>query len=80
MYSDLGGRVNNYLRGRVNYLYRAPFLISSYSIDTKSSGIFLGFVVEDKRLYKDDVTGVELLKYGYTQQNVEADIRGGAFK
>lgn len=80
MYSDLSKRVNSYLRGRVNYLYRAPFLISSYSIDTKSSGIFLGFVAEDKRLYKDDVTGVDLLKYGYTQKNVEADIKGGAFK
>lgn len=80
MYSDLSKRVNIYLRGRVNYLYRAPFLISSYSIDTKSSGIFLGFVAEDKRLYKDNVTGVDLLKYGYTQKNVEADIKGGAFK
>lgn len=80
MYSDLSKRVNIYLRGRINYLYRAPFLISSYSIDTKSSGIFLGFVAEDKRLYKDDVTGVDLLKYGYTQKNVEADIKGGFFK
>ena len=80
MYSDLGKRVNSYLMGRINYLYRAPFLISSYNIDTKSSGIFLGFVAKDKRLYKDDVTGVELLKYGYTQKNVEADINGGAFK
>lgn len=80
MYSDLSKRVNNYLRGRINYLYRAPFLISSYSIDTKSSGIFLGFVAEDKRLYKDEVTGVDLLKYGYTKKNVEADIKGGAFK
>lgn len=80
MYSDLGKRVNSYLMGRINYLYRAPFLISSYNIDTKSSGIFLGFVAEDKRLYKDNVTGVELLKYGYTQKNVEADINGGAFK
>jgi len=80
MYSDLSKRVNIYLRGRINYLYRAPFLISSYSIDTKSSGIFLGFVAEDKRLYKDDVTGVDLLKYGYTQKNVEADIKGGVFK
>lgn len=80
MYSDLSKRVNIHLRGRVNYLYRAPFLISSYSIDTKSSGIFLGFVAEDKRLYKDEVTGVDLLKYGYTQKNVEADIKGGAFK
>lgn len=80
MYSDLSKRVNTYLRGRINYLYRAPFLISSYSIDTKSSGIFLGFVAEDKRLYKDNVTGIDLLKYGYTQKNVEADIKGGAFK
>lgn len=80
MYSDLGKQVNNYLRGRVNYLYRAPFLISSYNIDTKSSGIFLGFVAEDKRLYRDSVTGVDLLKYGYTQKNVEADIKEGAFK
>lgn len=80
MYSDLSKRVNNYLRGRVNYLYRAPFLISSYNIDTKSSGIFLGFVAEDKRLYRDSVTGVDLLKYGYTQKNVESDIKEGVFK
>lgn len=80
MYSDLGKKSNQFLRGRVNYLYRAPFLISSYNIDAKSSGIFLGFKAEDKRLYEDDVTGVELLKYGYTQKNIEADIKGGAFK
>lgn len=80
MYSDLGRRVNTYLRDRINYLYRAPFLISSYSIDTRSSGIFLGFMAEDKRLYEDDVTGVDLLRYGYTQKNIESDIKGGAFK
>lgn len=80
MYSDLGKKSNHFLRGRINYLYRAPFLISSYNIDAKSSGIFLGFKAEDKRLYEDDVTGVELLKYGYTQKNIEADIKGGALK
>lgn len=80
MYSDLGKKSNQFLRGRINYLYRAPFLISSYNIDAKSSGIFLGFKAEDKRLYEDDVTGVDLLKYGYTQKNIEADIKGGAFK
>lgn len=80
MYSNLEKFVNQYLKNRVNYLNRAPFLISSYNIDTKSSGIFLGFSADDKRLYDVGVTGVELLKFGYTVKNIEKDIKGGVFK
>lgn len=79
MYSDLGKKANIYLRNRVDYLHRAPFLISSYSIENKSSGIFLGFQADDKRLYKEVVTGKDLLKLGYTVKNVEKDIKEGKF-
>lgn len=80
MYSNLERLVNNYLKNRIDYLDRAPFLISSYNIDNKSSGIFLGFNAEDKRLFDEGVTGVELLKVGYTIKNVEKDIKEGRFK
>lgn len=80
IYSELGKRVNFYLRNRVDYLDRAPFLISSYNIDTKSSGIFLGFRPDDKRLFNEGVTGKELLKVGYTIENVNKDIEEGRFK
>ena len=80
MYSDLGKRANKYLYNRVGYLNRAPFLISSYNIETNSSGIFLGFQPDDKRLYNGRATGDELLKLGYTVKNVQKDIKGGIFK
>lgn len=69
--------VGRYLDGRENYLYRAPFLVSSYDIKTHSSSVFLGFEAKDRRLYRDDVTGVQLLKYGYTANNVELDKKAG---
>lgn len=68
--------VERFLRGREDYLYRAPFLVSSYDIKSHSSSVFLGFEAKDRRLYRDDVTGLELLKYGYTKNNVEADAKG----
>lgn len=72
--------VERYLNGRENYLYRAPFLVSSYDIKKHRSSVFLGFEATDRRTFRDDVTGVELLKYGYTKHNVEADVKGGVFK
>lgn len=80
MYSSLESLSNSYLRNRVNYLGRAPFLIASYDIDKKSSSIFLGFDAKDKRLYKERASGVDLLKLGYTTNNVKRDIREGKFK
>lgn len=80
MYSSLEAKVKLYLTNRQDYLDRAPFLISSYNIETKTSGIFLGFDPDDSRLFKEKVTGVDLLKEGYTERNVEEDIKGGRFK
>lgn len=79
MYSSLGDKVNKYLVNKVDYLSRAPFLISSYSIDNKNSGIFLGFDINDIRLYKEYRTGKDLLKLGYTKKGVKSDIKGGKF-
>lgn len=75
--TNMDWMVGRYLDGREDYLYRAPFLVSSYDIKSHSSSVFLGFEAKDRRLYRDDVTGVQLLKYGYTQNNVEADVKGG---
>lgn len=77
--TNMGWMVDKYLYNRVDYLYRAPFLVASYDIKSHSSSVFLGFEAKDRRLYKDDVTGVELLKYGYTENNVAADVKGGVF-
>lgn len=78
--NNMGWMVEKYLDGMIDYLYRAPFLVASYDIKNHSSSLFLGFKAEDPRLYQDDVTGVELLKYGYTENNVAADVKGGVFK
>lgn len=75
--TNMSWRVGKYLDKRENYLYRAPFLVSSYDIESHRSSVFLGFEATDRRLYRDDVTGVQLLKYGYTKNNVEADAKGG---
>lgn len=78
--TNMGSFVNRYLDGRVAYLHRAPFLISSYNISKHSSSVFLGFEAKDKRLYADEVTGIDLLKYGYTRNNVEADVKAGLMR
>ena len=75
--TNMSWMVGKFLDGRENYLYRAPFLVSSYNIEKHSSSVFLGFEATDRRLYRDDVTGVQLLKYGYTKKNVEFDAKGG---
>lgn len=79
LYSTLGDKVDKYLENRVDYLGRAPFLISSYSIDNRNSGIFLGFDIEDSRLYKEYKTGKDLLKLGFTKKGVLKDLKGGKF-
>lgn len=71
--------VDKYLNGQQGYLHRAPFLVSSYDIKNHSSSVFLGFEGADSRLYLDGATGTQLLKYGFTQNNVEADVKGGVF-
>jgi hypothetical protein len=77
MFASLGKQANSLLRNKVNYLHRAPFLISSYNIEKHSSSIFLGFEVKDKRAYDVEVTGEALLAEGYTTKNVEKDKKEG---
>lgn len=77
IYTNMEWKVNKYLLDKEDYLYRAPFLISSYNIDKHSSSVFLGFDAKDKRLYLDDVSGIDLIDYGYTSKNVELDKKGG---
>jgi hypothetical protein len=80
IYSGLEKDVDFYLKGRENYLERAPFLVSSYNIDTKSSGLFLDYNQDDSRLFREVVTGKDLLGVGYTDRNVEKDVKVGRFK
>lgn len=71
--SNLLKRVNTTLHNNQGYLQRSPFLSASYSIDDKKSGIFLNFDVGDKCLLNG--TSKLTLKSGYTDRNVEKDIR-----
>lgn len=74
--------MNKCLEGKKNYLERAPFLVVSYSIDKKESGIFIW----DKN-FKDnrkfDVQKqhtADVVDYGFTEEMIEADIKDKAFK
>ena len=80
MHSNLGTRVTKILNNKVGYLDRAPFLVSSYNIDTKSSAIFLELDTTDKRLYSKDIKEKLFIEYGYTDCNIKEDIRKGVFK
>ena len=79
LYSTLEEKVNTYLKGREDYLGRAPFLISSYSIDNKNSGIFLGFDIEDTRLYRNCKSNKDLLRLGFTKKGILKDLKEGRF-
>lgn len=72
IHTNLKHFVQNRLKDKVDYLDRAPFLISSYDIEKKTSGIFLDFE-DDVRLY--DEVGTSLLDIGYTDSNVKKDIK-----
>lgn len=77
MYSGLERRVDWITRGRLGYLDRAPFLVLSYSIDDKSSAIFLEDGISDNRLYSIDTSDKLNLRYGYTLENVRKDVGDG---
>lgn len=76
----LDDRVDVILQDKVGYLDRAPFLVSTYSIDDTSSGLFLELNTKDTRLYSKDVVNELYLTYGYTTANVEDDRKRGVFK
>lgn len=80
MHSDLTEKFHKVLKGKRGYLDRAPFLISSYNIEKKSSAIFLELDTKDTRLYSKDIKEKLFIEYGYTDCNVAEDIKGGAFK
>lgn len=77
MYSNIIKYSTRILHGKEGYLDRAPFLISSYSIDNSTSGLFLGHDIEDKRLYSMTIEDKEKLVYGFTDSNIASDIKGG---
>jgi hypothetical protein len=79
MYSDLVRTTNKILKNKKGYLDRAPFLIASYDIDKKSSGIFLESNLSDTRLYSSVPDSSLYLTFGYTTKNVKSDVKGGAF-
>lgn len=79
--TSVGKYANRYLRNRKNYLFRAPFLSSGYSIDTGTSGIFMGYIDgEDDRICDTGYVGTDGLVFGYTNKNILRDIKEGVFK
>lgn len=73
--------IEKFLEGKRSYLERAPFLIVSYSIDKKESGIFIS-EGNFKDTRKFDITlehTVDTVNYGYTDENVRKDLKAGYF-
>lgn len=54
------------------YMHRAPFLVSRYSIKTKTSSLFISS--------SDLSESGALVPFGYTTKNVKKDIKNGVFK
>lgn len=81
MFSDLGKRINPVLNGKVGYLDRAPLLVSSYSIDNKTSAIFIEKeIMNDNRMYSIKINDDGKLNFGFTTSNLQKDIKEGVFK
>lgn len=79
MYSSISKRVNRILQGKVGYLDRAPFLISSYSISRHLSALFLDTDLTDRRLYSYTISDKSSMEYGYTSSMINMDIKKGIF-
>lgn len=77
--SPLDQRVEEILRGKKGYLDRAPFLISGYNIDDKSSAVFLEMDGHDSRLYSNMILNMQNLNYGFTTSVVAQDKKEGVF-
>lgn len=77
--TSLDRRVERALINKRGYLDRAPFLISSYNIDLKSSSIYLRDLENDERLYSYNIDDKLSIIYGYTTSNIKKDKKEGVF-
>ena len=75
------GEPHKFLEGKRNYLERAPFLIVSYSIDKKESGIFIWDKnFKDNRKFDVEKNHtVDFVDYGFTENNVQKDLKNRVF-
>lgn len=73
--------IEKFLEGKRSYLERAPFLIVSYSIDKKESGIFiLDNNFKDNRKFDIEKNHtIDLVDYGFTEENVQEDLKNRVF-
>ena len=81
-YYKLPKNIDKFLEGKREYLERAPFLVVSYSIDKRESGIFIyNKYFKDTRKYNINIEhDVEKVNFGFTEENVKKDLKAGYFK
>lgn len=81
VYNNIHMDIDKFLEGKRSYLERAPFLIVSYSIDKKESGIFiLDKNFKDNRKFDVEKNHtVDFVDYGFTENNVQKDLKNRVF-
>lgn len=80
MYSDIFITADKILHGKTGYMMRAPFLVGRYSIDSKSSSVYVNRQITCKEAYFGLDGDVTTLDYGYTDENIALDIKKGVFE
>ena len=80
MYSDIFITADKILKGKQGYMMRAPFLVGRYSIDTKSSSIYINKQIDCREAYVGLDGDVTTLDYGYTDENIALDKKRGILK
>lgn len=71
--SPINDRAEHILRGRIGYLDRAPYLVSSYNIENHTSSIYIPSNVDDNRIVSVD-------RFGYIESIVKHDKEKGVFQ
>ena len=81
VYNNIHMDIDKFLEGKRSYLERAPFLLVSYSIDKKESGIFIWDKnFKDNRKFDVEKNHtVDFVDYGFTENNVQKDLKNRVF-
>lgn len=75
---QLGKLVKKHIKDKTGFLDKAPYLASSYDIDTHASAVYIPTNIEDRRLYSSDIE-INTDFCGFTTKVVEKDRKAGVF-
>lgn len=75
IYSGLQQSIDSFLKDKIGYLDRAPFIVRKYNIKEHSSSMFFISDHSNEALFTQNLEG-----YGYTDKNKLSDLKKGVLK